>query len=70
MNKTAIKNKAALKGYATEVETDSLLSFSKGDKSIVVDSSANRITTIIGDIQIYNFVSSLTIDQVAKRLLK
>lgn len=70
MKKTVIKNKADLQGFTTDLETDTLLSFSKAGKAVVVDAKENRITTIIGSVQLYNFVTEETIEAVAKRLLR
>lgn len=70
MNKTSIKARASLNGYALANETDTLLLFSKGGKVISVNSATNQIITIQGGKRGYNFVTADTIDAVSKYLLK
>lgn len=70
MNKTSIKARASLKGYAVANETDTLLLFSKGGKVISVNSATNRIITTQGGKTGINFVTADTIDAVSKFLLK
>lgn len=70
MNKTSIKAKASLKGYQVDSETDTKIVFSKTGKTITVDSSLNRITTVISGQKLFNFVTGDTIDQISKHLLK